>query len=86
VSWLNYNTLLFVPFALIATAAVHNQVSERVLWAAMVSYFLSIFAFGGLLFLDPRLPIVFAVLVGESKTIAMMVGYLSAYWFAVDET
>jgi hypothetical protein len=86
VSWLNYNTLLFVPFALIASATVRNRVSERVLWAAMVSYFLSVFAFGGLLFLDPRFPIVFVVLVGESKTVAVMVGYLSAYWFAVDET
>ncbi|MGA8056814.1 MAG: glycosyltransferase family 87 protein [Candidatus Binataceae bacterium] len=86
VSWLNYATLLFVPFALLASAGVRNRVSERAIWAAMVSYFLSLFAFGGLLLLDPRLPIVFVVLVGESKSIALMVGYLSAYWFAVDET
>jgi hypothetical protein len=85
VSWLNYNTLLFVPFALIASAAVHNRASERALWAAIASYFLSLFAFGGLLLLDPRLPIVFVVLVGESKSVAVMAGYLSAYWFAVDE-
>jgi hypothetical protein len=45
-----------------------------------------VFAFGGLLLLDPRLPIVFVILVGESKTVAVMMGYLSAYWFAVDET
>jgi glycosyl transferase family 87 len=86
VSWLNYNTLLFIPFALIASAATRNRASERSLWAAIVSYFLSVFAFGGLLFLDPRLPIVFVVMVGESKSVAVMVGYLSAYWFAVDET
>jgi hypothetical protein len=86
VSWLNYNTLLFVPFALIASAAVRNRVSERTIWAAMLSYFLSVFAFGGLLFLDPRLPVVFVVIVGESKSVAVMVGYLSAYWFAVGET
>jgi hypothetical protein len=86
VSWLNYNTLLFVPFALIASAAARNRASERAIWAAMLSYFLSVFAFGGLLLLDPRLPIVFVVVVGESKTVAVMVGYLSAYWFAVDET
>jgi Glycosyltransferase family 87 len=86
VSWLNYNTLLFVPFALIASAAVRNRTSERALWAAIVSYFLSLFAFGGLLFLGPSFPIVFVVLVGESKTVAVMAGYLSAYWFAVDET
>jgi hypothetical protein len=86
VSWLNYNTLLFVPFALIASAGTRNRVSERAIWAAMLSYFLSVFAFGGLLLLDPRLPIVFVILVGESKTAAVMVGYLSAYWFAVDET
>jgi hypothetical protein len=52
----------------------------------MLSYFLSVFAFGGLLFLDPRMPIAFVVVVGESKSVAVMVGYLSAYWFAVDET
>jgi len=86
VSWLNYNTLLFVPFALIASAGVSNRVSNRAIWAAMLSYFLSVFAFGGLLFLDPRLPIAFVVLVGESKSVAVMVGYLSAYWFAVDAT
>jgi len=83
---LNYNTLLFVPFALIASAGARNRVSERAIWATMLSYFLSVFAFGGLLLLDPRLPIVFMILVGESKTAAVMVGYLSAYWFAVDET
>ncbi len=86
VSWLNYNTLLFVPFALIALARTHNRVSERAMWAAMLSYFLSVFAFGGVLLLDPRLPVVFVILVGESKTVAVMVGYLSAYWFAIDET
>ena len=86
VSWLNYNTLLFVPFALIASAGVRNRVSNRAIWAAMLSYFLSVFAFGGLLFLDPRMPIAFVVLVGESKSVAVMVGYLSAYWFAVDGT
>ena len=86
VSWLNYNTLLFVPFALIASAGVRNRVSNRAIWAALLSYFLSVFAFGGLLFLDPRMPIAFVVVVGESKSVAVMVGYLSAYWFAVDET
>jgi Glycosyltransferase family 87 len=86
VSWLNYNTLLFIPFALIASAGTRNRVSGRAIWAAMLSYFLSVFAFGGLVLLDPRLPIVFVILVGESKTVAVMVGYLSAYWFAVDET
>ena len=84
VSWLNYNTLLFVPFALIASAGVFNRVSDRTTWAAMLSYFLSVFAFGGLLFLDPRLPIAFVVLVAECKSIAVVVGYLSAYWFAID--
>jgi Glycosyltransferase family 87 len=86
VSWLNYNTLLFVPFALIASAGVSDRVSDRTVWAAMLSYFLSVFAFGGLLFLDPRFPIAFVVLVAESKSVAVMVGYLSAYWFATDET
>ena len=86
VSWMNYNTLLFVPFALIASAGTHNRVSKRAIWAAMLSYFLSVFAFGGLLLLDPRLPILFVIVLGECKTIAVMAGYLSAYWFAVDET
>jgi hypothetical protein len=86
VSWLNYNTLLFVPFVLIASAAARNRVSERAVWAAISSYFLSLFAFGGTFFLYSRIPIVFVVLVGESKSVAVMVGYLSAYWFAVDET
>jgi hypothetical protein len=26
-----------------------------------------------------------SVLVGENKSVALMIGYLSAYWFAVDE-
>ncbi|HEY2523612.1 MAG TPA: glycosyltransferase family 87 protein [Candidatus Binataceae bacterium] len=86
VSWLNYNTLLFVPFALIASAGVSDRVSDRTVWAAMLSYFLSVFAFGGLLFLDPRFPIAFVVLVAECKSIAVIVGYLSAYWFATDGT
>jgi len=71
---------------LIASAGVSDRVSDRTVWAAMLSYFLSVFAFGGLLFLDPRFPIAFVVLVAESKSVAVMVGYLSAYWFATDET
>ena len=85
VAWLNYNTLLFIPFALIASAAARGRVSERAMWAAIASYFLSLFAFGGTFFLYPGLPIVFVILVGESKSVAVMIGYLSAYWFAVDE-
>jgi hypothetical protein len=54
--------------------------------AAIASYFLSLFAFGGTFFLSPRLPIALVVAVGESKSVAVMAGYLSAYWFAVDET
>jgi len=45
-----------------------------------------LFAFGGLMFLTPGIPIVFVVLVGESKSVAVIAGYLSAYWFAVDQT
>jgi Glycosyltransferase family 87 len=86
VSWLNYNTLLFVPFALIVWAAVRDRVSARAIWAAIASYFLSLFAFGGIFFLYPGVPLVFTIVVGESKSVAVMVGYLSAYWFAVDET
>jgi hypothetical protein len=85
-AWLNYATMLFVAFALLAAAGVRNRASARAKYAAMVSYFLSLFAFGGLLFLKPNFPIICFVLVGESKSAALMAGYLSAYWFAVDET
>jgi fucose 4-O-acetylase-like acetyltransferase len=77
--------MLFVPFALLTSAAVHERVSNRAMWAAIGSYFLSLFAFGGLIFLTPAIPIVFVVLVGESKSVAVIAGYLSAYWFAVDQ-
>lgn len=84
-TWLNYAVMLFVPFALIASAAARNRASTRAMWAAMVSYFLSLFAFGGLMFFTPSIPTVFVVFVGESKSVAVMAGYLSAYWFAVDQ-
>lgn len=84
-AWLNYAVMLFVPFALLTSAAVHERVSNRAMWAAIGSYFLSLFAFGGLIFLTPAIPIVFVVLVGESKSVAVIAGYLSAYWFAVDQ-
>ena len=85
-AWLNYATMLFVSFALLASAGVRNRASTRAMWAALVSYFLSLFAFGGLVYLKPNFPLIWFVLVGESKSIALMVGYLSAYWFTVDET
>ena len=85
VSWLNYNTLLFVPFAAIASASCRSSASLRTMWAAMTSYFLSLFAFGGLIYTGLRfLPAV--VVVAESKSVAVMVGYLAAYWFTVDDT
>ena len=85
VSWLNYTTLLLLPFVLIASASAQDRVSERTIWAAIVSYILSLFAFGGLIFLTPSSPVILAIIVGESKAIAAMIGYLSAYWFAADE-
>jgi Glycosyltransferase family 87 len=84
VSWLNYMVLLFVSFAATAWAAVRNRASVRAQWAAIASYFLSQFAFGGLMFVGPGfLPGL--ILVGESKTLAAIVGYASAYWLVVDE-
>jgi Glycosyltransferase family 87 len=84
VSWLNYNVLLFVPFAAIVWAGRRNRASSRTMWAAMISYFLSLFAFGGLVFTGlGSLPAV--VVVAECKSVAVIVGYLAAYWFTVDD-
>ena len=65
---------------------MRSRVSERTTWGAIGSYFLSLFAFGGTIFLTAGMPSAFVVLVGESKSVAVMLGYVSAYWFAADET
>lgn len=84
ITWLNYTTILIVPFAIIISASLAKHVGAKVLWAAMLSYFLSLFAFGGLILVRPGRLILLTILVGESKSAALLLAYLSAYWFAVN--
>jgi hypothetical protein len=87
ITWLNYTTVLFILFATIVSASIRSRVSTRVEWAAIASYFLSLFAFGGLVLIRPgalKLPLM--VVIGETKTVSLLVAYLSAYWFAADWT
>lgn len=84
ITWLNYTTILIVPFAIIISVSLTKHIEAKVQWAAMLSYFLSLFAFGGLVLVRPGRLTFLTILVGESKSAGLLLAYLSAYWFAMN--
>src|SRR5262249_50655353 len=68
-AWLNYATMLCVSFALLGSAGGRNPARTRAIWAAIASYFLSLFSFCGIFFLYPWVPLLFTILVGERKSV-----------------
>ncbi len=85
-SWIHYMILLLIPFAEIVSAAASQQCSRRALRAAIVS-----FALIGITFrlrLDLIGPIWWARGVrylAEGSSIALLIGFMAAYWLASDD-
>jgi hypothetical protein len=90
IAWHHYLALLVIPFAQIAVAVAQNRASRRALWMAVASYLLA----------SVTVPITYRLLAHptafqlafptlsapllETGFFTLLMGYIAAYWFAVD--
>jgi hypothetical protein len=91
IEWAHYMVLLLIPFLNMARAACAGPVGAGPLWMAAASVVYSAFwiritnttipeywaGFGP----QPPLPL---MLIAESGVVMMLMGYIGAYWFAID--
>lgn len=84
-SWIHYMVLLLIPFVEIANSARNQECSRRALWAAVASYLVVGIAHS----LRENLisPVWWArgiKYLAEGSSVALLLGFLAAYWFATD--
>ena len=84
-SWIHYMLLLLIPFVAIASAAEQERCSRRAIWTAIASYALIALTYG------LREDMVSAIwwargvrYLAEGSSLALLLGFLAAYWFATD--
>jgi len=91
VGWHHYLVLLAIPFVQMVASASEGRSSSRAIWMAAASYLLSAISlrvFNRLLVPPPTafqlaLPLLARAL-EETSFIALLTGYIAAYWFATD--
>ncbi len=86
-SWIHYMILLLIPLVAIAAAADRHQCSRRAFYAAVASYLLIAVTS------HVRVNLVSAIwwargvkYFAEGSSVALLVGFIAAYWFATDTT
>ncbi len=90
IAWHHYLVLLVIPFVQIAGAAAQNRASRRALWMAVGSYLLasvSVPITYRLLARPTAFQLAFPTLSApllETGFYTLLMGYVAAYWFAVD--
>jgi hypothetical protein len=91
VGWHHYLVLLAIPFVQLAASAADGRSSSRAVWMAALAYVLSAVSlrvFNRLLIPPPtEFQLIFPWLaraLEETSFIALLTGYIAAYWFATD--
>jgi hypothetical protein len=92
VGWHHYLVLLAIPFVQMVASAAEGRSSSRAIWMAVVAYFLSAISLRAFSrFMVPP-PTAFQLAVPwlasaleESSFVALLTGYVAAYWFATDQ-
>ncbi|MGC2492830.1 glycosyltransferase family 87 protein [Candidatus Binatus sp.] len=92
VGWHHYLVLLAIPFVQMVASATEDRSSPRALWMAALAYFLSAISLRAFSrFMVPPatafqldLPWLARVL-EETSFVALLTGYIAAYWFATDQ-
>jgi len=93
VGWHHYLVLLAIPFVQMAASAAQGRSDSRAVWMAALAYLLSAIslrAFSRFMVPPPTafqlaFPLLAHVL-EETSFIALLTGYIAAYWFATDRT
>ena len=92
VGWHHYLVLLAIPFVQMVASATEDRSSSRAIWMAALAYFLSAIslrAFSRFMVPPPTafqlaLPWLARAL-EETSFVALLTGYIAAYWFATDQ-
>ena len=92
VAWHHYLLLLTIPFVQLVASVSRGRSSPRALWMAATAYFLSAIslrAFSRFMVPPPTafqlaLPWLARAL-EETSFVALLTGYIAAYWFATDQ-
>ncbi len=93
VGWHHYLVLLAIPFVQMVASATDGRSSSRAIWMAAMAYFLSAISLRAFSrFMVPP-PTAFQLAVPrlaraleETSFVALLTGYIAAYWFATDGT
>ena len=83
-AWFHYLVLLFIPYALIASAAYAGRASRRTIRMAVASYaiiWMDMMVFPAI---DPHSTSWLAILLRERAIISLGMAYVAAYWFVSD--
>jgi Glycosyltransferase family 87 len=92
VGWHHYLVLLAIPFVQMVASAAEARSSSRAIWMAALAYFLSAISLRAFSrFMVPP-PTAFQLAVPwlaraleETSFVALLTGYVAAYWFATDQ-
>ena len=85
-AWYHYLVLLYIPYALIASAAYAGKASRRAVWMVILSYAILWMDIAGTLsavvpYSAPRFVI---LLLRERASVSLWMAYVATYWFVSD--
>jgi hypothetical protein len=85
-AWVHYLVLMLIPFIMMSIAASRGRANHRAIWMAVASFMLIALSTGGRSAFGPHPLGALAVTVAECSFVSLAMAYVSAYWFAADET
>ncbi len=85
-AWVHYLVLMLIPFAFMAIAAGRGRANHRAIWMAVASFLLIALSTGARTAFGPHPQGALAVTVAECSFVSLAMAYVSAYWFAADDT
>jgi hypothetical protein len=85
-AWVHYLVLMLIPFIMMSIAASRGRANHRAIWMAVASFMLIALSTGGRSAFGPHPQGALAVTVAECSFVSLAMAYVSAYWFAADET
>jgi len=83
-AWFHYLVLLYIPYALIASAAYAGKASRRTVWMAISScaiIWMQMLTYSAL---EPHSAPWFVILLRERASVSLGMAYVATYWFVSD--
>jgi hypothetical protein len=83
-AWVHYLVLMLIPFVSMAIAAKRGRANHRAIWMAVASFLLISLSTSGRTAFGAHARGGLPIMIAEGSFVALMMAYLSAYWFASD--